>query len=130
MGLGSVLVLALLLIFPVLAMRQITISAKMVTGYAIGITVITWFIYFYDKKRAESGEWRVPESTLHLLEILGGWPSAFVAQRWLRHKTAKTSFKIVFWLIVLIHQYVAMDFLQHWKFTSAVIGLIEHSRGR
>ena len=32
--------------------------------------------------------------TLHTLELIGGWPAAFLAQRWLRHKCSKRSFQM------------------------------------
>jgi len=41
---------------------------------------------------------------LHLLELLGGWPGAFLAQRRLRHKCSKRRYQFVFWLIVLAYQ--------------------------
>jgi uncharacterized membrane protein YsdA (DUF1294 family) len=56
-----------------------------------------------DKARAEKEERRVPENTLHMLELLGGWPGALIAQQWLRHKTAKVSYQVIFWLIVMGH---------------------------
>jgi uncharacterized membrane protein YsdA (DUF1294 family) len=53
----------------------------------------------------------VPEATLHLAELLGGWPGAFLAQRRFRHKTRKVSFQLVFAVIVLLHQLAAADVL-------------------
>ena len=38
-----------------------------------------------------------------MLALLGGWPGAFLAQRYFRHKTQKVSFQIVSWLIVALH---------------------------
>ena len=55
------------------------------------------------KRRAQRGGRRIPENTLHLMEVLGGWPGAFIAQRVFRHKTQKLSFRIVFWLCVSVH---------------------------
>jgi uncharacterized membrane protein YsdA (DUF1294 family) len=46
---------------------------------------------------------RTPESTLHLLSVLGGWPGALVAQQMFRHKSRKLEFQIVFWLTVLLN---------------------------
>ena len=41
----------------------------------------------------------------------GGWAAAYLAQRLFRHKTAKGSYQLVFWMIVLAHQAVAADYL-------------------
>jgi uncharacterized membrane protein YsdA (DUF1294 family) len=57
-------------------------------------------MYYRDKNAAERGDRRTPENTLHLLALLGGWPSAFLAQRIFRHKSSKTRFQIIFWLTV------------------------------
>jgi uncharacterized membrane protein YsdA (DUF1294 family) len=45
----------------------------------------------------------VPESTLHLMELLGGWPGALAGQRVFRHKSRKRSYRITLWLIVVLH---------------------------
>jgi uncharacterized membrane protein YsdA (DUF1294 family) len=60
-------------------------------------------MYANDKSRAERGAWRTPESTLHLVDLLGGWPGGILAQRLFRHKNRKLSFQCVFWLCVLAH---------------------------
>ena len=59
--------------------------------------------YWIDKRAARTGRWRTRESTLHLLALVGGWPGALVAQQHLRHKSAKTSFRAVFWATVLLN---------------------------
>lgn len=56
--------------------------------------------YAIDKSAAQSGRRRIPEKTLHLFSLLGGWPGALVAQQWLRHKSVKAGFLGVFWLTV------------------------------
>ena len=61
------------------------------------------------------------EAQLHLLELLGGWPGALLAQRRLRHKCSKRSYQIVFWLIVLAYQFAAMDSLQNWQLSRAAL---------
>lgn len=69
-----------------------------------GITSILSFImYAKDKKAAEWGKWRTPESTLHLLAIIGGWPGAKIAQSFLRHKSKKMPFRVTYWVTVCIN---------------------------
>jgi len=74
----------------------------LLAAYAL-VSLATFALYAHDKRRAIAGGWRVPEATLHLMELIGGWPGALAGQRWLRHKTQKRSFRVVFWLIVLLH---------------------------
>jgi uncharacterized membrane protein YsdA (DUF1294 family) len=66
-------------------------------------SVAAFVVYAVDKSAAGGGRRRVPESTLHLLAWLGGWPGALVAQHALAHKTRKAAFQIVFWLTVAAH---------------------------
>lgn len=67
------------------------------------MSLVTFIIYARDKTMAHLKKWRTSEQTLHLLEFLGGWPGALITQRIIRHKNKKTSFQIVFWIIVIIH---------------------------
>ena len=115
--------LLLLLVLPAIALSRLApaIDWRILTGVPVAISLFTYLSYRSDKRRAEAGEWRIPEATLHLAEVAGGWPGAFLAQRNYRHKTAKLSFQVVFWLIVLLHQLVALDFLMAWKLTKGVL---------
>jgi len=69
----------------------------------VGLSLITYLIYWWDKSAARDGRRRIPETTLHLVSIFGGWPGALVAQQILRHKTYKQPFRWVFWLTVLMN---------------------------
>jgi uncharacterized membrane protein YsdA (DUF1294 family)/cold shock CspA family protein len=66
-------------------------------------SAIAFCAYALDKSSARNGGWRIPEGTLHLLGLMGGWPGALVAQRLLRHKSKKRSFQVVFWATVLLN---------------------------
>lgn len=79
-------------------------------GYVALVTVaslVAYVLYWIDKRRAVAGGRRIPESTLHWVSLLGGWPGAIVAQRRLRHKTQKVAFRVTFWITVLLHLVVA-----------------------
>jgi len=60
-------------------------------------------MYAFDKSAARKGKWRIPETRLHLLSLLGGWPGAYCAQQKLRHKSAKVSFKRMYWATVALN---------------------------
>ncbi|KAH7123653.1 hypothetical protein B0J11DRAFT_436035 [Dendryphion nanum] len=65
------------------------------------LSSVTFLNYGYDKMQARNNEWRIRETSLHILELLGGWPGALAGQHFFQHKTRKTSFQFVFWTIVL-----------------------------
>ena len=69
--------------------------------FIISINVVIFLYYLVDKYKAKKGYWRIKESTLHFLSLLGGWPGATVAQQWLKHKNRKKSFQIRYWLTVM-----------------------------
>ncbi len=72
-----------------------------VAGAYFACSVFSFLAYMRDKHAATRDAWRTPESTLHLLDLVGGWPGGLIAQRLFRHKTVKPSFQGVFWLSVL-----------------------------
>ena len=67
------------------------------------VSVLTFYMYYREKAAAQRGEWRIPESTLHFLSFIGGWPGAALAQSCLRHKSQKTSFRFTYWVTVVLN---------------------------
>lgn len=111
--------LLLLLPLPVLALNKLgrNLDPAYLVGYGALISTFTALAYWRDKRRAEAGEWRIPEKVLHGLELAGGWPAAFGMQQILRHKCSKLGYQVQFWGIVALHQYVALDYLKDWGLT-------------
>ena len=62
---------------------------------------VAFLAYRADKSAAEQGRWRTPESTLHTIDLLGGWPGALLARQVFRHKTTKQPFRAIFWVTVI-----------------------------
>ncbi len=60
-------------------------------------------MYGLDKRRARKEQLRIAERWLHLGALLGGWPGAAIAAELFRHKTQKLTFRLVYWLIVVLH---------------------------
>jgi uncharacterized membrane protein YsdA (DUF1294 family)/cold shock CspA family protein len=108
-GIGAWLLWGTLLPLPGLASLLLPWPPWWVFGAAALASVVTWLMYSHDKSCAREGARRIPERTLHLCELLGGWPAAFLAQRLIRHKCSKWSYQFVFWCIVLLHQIAAVD---------------------
>ncbi len=76
---------------------------KWLAGGSVALSALSWLMYWRDKSAAEKGTWRTPESTLHLVDLAGGWPGALIAQQMFRHKTVKPSFQLMFWLSVALN---------------------------
>ena len=101
-GVGALLFAAVFVVF---------VAGTAITGklpylvfipYLLG-SCLAFLAYFIDKAASLKGKRRTPESTLHLLSLIGGWPGAMLAQRTLRHKTQKTSFQVVYWATVVLN---------------------------
>lgn len=118
--------LALLLLLPVWAAVDLShrIDWRFIVSYLTLISGLTYAFYWSDKRRAKSDQWRIPESQLHLLELLGGWAAALAAQRWLRHKTKKKKFLLVFWLIIALHQLASFEIVSKGLLFRSLFGLI------
>ena len=65
------------------------------------IAGLTFLMFGLDKRAALNERQRVPENTLHLLSLAGGWPGGLLARPLFRHKTRKQPFRTVFWLMVV-----------------------------
>lgn len=74
-----------------------------VLGFYVGVSLVCALAYYADKKAAQLDRWRTPESTLLFLGLIGGWPGGLLAQQMLRHKTRKMSFRVQFWLTVILN---------------------------
>jgi len=82
--------------------RPMPTWAWIVAWYALA-SVATLAAFAWDKLAARGGRRRIPEQTLHVMELLGGWPGAIVAILWLRHKSSKAPFLLVTFAIMAIH---------------------------
>ena len=117
--------LALLLLIPLLALNKYIVDSTLPPWFIIVplvlINYLTYTTYKSDKAKAKDKVWRTPESSLHILAAVGGWPAAFIAQRQFRHKTSKVAFQLVYWFIVISHILVALDYLRGWKILTALL---------
>lgn len=81
----------------------------------LGLSGVTYLFYWHDKAAAQRDQQRTPENVLQMLALFGGWPGALIAQATLRHKNRKTSFQIVFWLVVALNVAALWWVCRHYR---------------
>lgn len=115
--------LFLLLVVPTLAVLQLPWSPWISLVYVGLVSLLNFGDYRKDKLLARKGQRRVPESSLHFIGLIGGWPGGYLARHQYRHKTVKASFRRTFRAIVLLHEAVALDFLLDWPMGRRLMAL-------
>ena len=70
--------------------------------YLLVINLIAFLAMYIDKKRAKWGKWRIKESTLFTLVLLGGGIGGIAGMHLFRHKTKKSRFIIGFPAIIIV----------------------------
>lgn len=84
-------------------------------GSTVLFSVIAFLAVGLDKSKAGRGKRRIPELSLHMFELLGGWPGSLLGQRTFHHKTRKLTYQAVFWGIVFMHLALIAWTIYMWK---------------
>lgn len=87
-----------------------------VSGFIISI--MTFYLFWRDKHAARLGKFRVPEHTLYLASMLGGWPGALIARQLFRHKINNSHFIVFFWASIVIHFSIIYTMIFYVPFVS------------
>ena len=61
--------------------------------YFLAINIIAFIVYGIDKLKARKNLWRIPESTLLLIAVIGGSIGAWMGMYVWHHKTMHLKFK-------------------------------------
>ena len=96
----TILIIFSLFLITAIYLKQIPFEILI---YYFFFSSVTFFIYYIDKSAAKNKQRRISENTLHLLSIFGGWPGAIFAQKMLHHKSKKLSFRITFFVTILLN---------------------------
>jgi uncharacterized membrane protein YsdA (DUF1294 family)/cold shock CspA family protein len=76
---------------------------------ALGVlSLISYVQYARDKRLAKRHAFRIPEARLHFIDLLGGWPGGWIAQKRYRHKVSKAGFQAVFAITIVLNVGVLM----------------------
>lgn len=71
--------------------------------YLLSLNLVTFGLFWWDKQCAIHRRWRVPESTLLTLCLVGGAFGAKTGQGAFRHKTRKEPFRTSLNAIMVLH---------------------------
>lgn len=74
---------------------------EFLTVYLLFINFVGIFVMWSDKRKAKKGAWRIKESTLFLVALLGGALGTTCGMYWFRHKTKHWYFKYGFPIILI-----------------------------
>ena len=96
--------------------HQITILAY--AGYLLLLSIITFFAYGGDKRKAKKGAYRTKEKTLLLLSFFGGAFGGYPAMLLFHHKTKGEHwyFTFVNLLGIIVHAALMVLLIFVWKF--------------
>jgi uncharacterized membrane protein YsdA (DUF1294 family) len=64
--------------------------------YLVSVNLFGFFAMYLDKQRAKKGKWRIPESELLFVGLIGGGIGGLLAQQLFHHKTRKLRFYLIF----------------------------------
>ena len=78
-----------------------TLSLNWVVAWLVAAAIVALLVVLWDKNRARRREWRVRESTLWLIALLGGSVSMFLTMLVVRHKTRHMRFMVGLPLLAL-----------------------------
>ena len=70
--------------------------------YFLSLNVISSIVCITDKHRAKTGGFRIPESTLFTLCLMGGSVGMYLTMKSIRHKTRHKRFMIGIPLIIIL----------------------------
>lgn len=75
----------------------------LVLTYLLALNMLTFGLFWWDKRCAIERRWRVPESTLLTICLIGGSLGAKTGQGIFRHKTRKEPFRTSLNAISVLH---------------------------
>ena len=69
----------------------------------VAVNLVSFTLYGLDKLKAKKGLWRIRESTLLLIALLGGSVGALLGMEVFRHKTKHWQFKVLVPVFLVLH---------------------------
>lgn len=90
-------------------------SIKNIEIYLIIMNLVGFLSMLIDKKKAERGSWRIKESTLLIIAVLGGSIGSIAGMYTFRHKTQKPRFYVGLPIIIVLQILIIIAILIETK---------------
>lgn len=85
--------------------------SELLIVYVATVNAVAFVVYGVDKYKAQKAKWRIRESTLLLLAVIGGSAGAWLGMKIWRHKTRHVKFRYGVPAILLIQLVGMLCFL-------------------
>lgn len=92
-------------------MNDLTLNIVLI--YLVAINVVAFVVYGIDKYKAVRSKWRIPESTLIGLAVIGGSIGAWMGMKFWHHKTLHAKFRFGIPIILIAQVALAWWLMQH-----------------
>ncbi|KAJ3327588.1 hypothetical protein HDU76_011483 [Blyttiomyces sp. JEL0837] len=92
----------------------------LISGDLILVNVAAVGMFWYDKKMATAGGWRVSEKQLQFSALLGGWIGGMWAMEKFRHKTTKRAFREPYFTAVAVNGLIMAGGVGAWMFVPSL----------
>ncbi len=80
--------------------------------YYLIISMITFLLFYIDKRKAIKQQYRISEKTLFLFILIGGCIGALYGMKLFRHKTKHINFYILSILSLFLHIYIYLTYIR------------------
>ncbi len=81
--------------------------------YLISINILLFLLFGIDKHKAKKNKWRISESTLLIIGLIGAPIGGILGIKVWKHKTKKKYFMITYILTLLVYSYLIINFI--WR---------------
>ncbi|MDF1861428.1 MAG: hypothetical protein P1U87_14525 [Verrucomicrobiales bacterium] len=92
-------------------------------AYVFLLSAATFLLYHCHEFRRDGIGNCTPDSALHFLELLGGWPGAILAQHQIGTEFSRKRYQFFFWIIVGIWQGISIEAIFDWSVSQQLWGL-------
>ena len=84
---------------------------NIILGYLLVVNITSFLLYGIDKYKAKKVKWRISETTLLTMAVIGGSIGAWVGMRLWHHKTMHKRFKYGIPIIIILQVVLAVYLL-------------------